>query len=106
MADNKAPLHIDLVKNSNQKSDYFGHYYGRVVRVATLSTRLNACLRTAHRRTRQHLHPGHRDGRAAQAHRLSHRAAGRGQGREARRHRNLLPHGEEREGGRNHHRQR
>ena len=39
MADNKTPLRIDLVKNSNQKSDYFGHYYGRVVRVATLSTR-------------------------------------------------------------------
>ena len=38
MADNKTPLHIDLVKNSNQKSDYFGHYYGRVVRVATLSS--------------------------------------------------------------------
>ena len=39
MADNKTPLRIDLVKNSNQKSDYFGHYYGRVARVATLSTR-------------------------------------------------------------------
>ena len=39
MADNKTVLFVDLVKNSNQKSDNFGRYYGRAVRTQTLSTR-------------------------------------------------------------------
>ena len=39
MADNKTVLFVDLVKNSNQKSDNFGSYYGRAVRTQTLSTR-------------------------------------------------------------------
>ena len=39
MADNKTVLFVDLVKNSNEKSDNFGRYYGRAVRTQTLSTR-------------------------------------------------------------------
>ncbi len=36
---NKSVLHIDVAKNNNQKSDNYGHYYPRVVRIQTLSTR-------------------------------------------------------------------
>ena len=39
MATNKIEMAVDLVKNTNQKSDYFGKYYGRAVRVSTLNTR-------------------------------------------------------------------
>ena len=39
MADNKTVLYVDLVKNSNEKSDNFGRYYGRAVHTQTLSTR-------------------------------------------------------------------
>ena len=39
MADNKTVLFVDLVQNTNQKSDNFGRWYGRAVRTQTLSTR-------------------------------------------------------------------
>ena len=39
MATNKIEMAVDLVKNTNQKSDYLGKYYGRAVRVSTLNTR-------------------------------------------------------------------
>ena len=48
MADNKTVLHVDLVKNSNQKSDNFGRYYGRAVHTQTLSTRALANHIAAH----------------------------------------------------------
>ena len=39
MATNKIEMHVDLVRNTNQKSDYYGKYYGRAVRTSTLNTR-------------------------------------------------------------------
>ena len=100
MADNKTPLRIDLVKNSNQKSDYFGHYYGRVVRVATLSTRAFA------QHIAEHGSIYTLDIVMGVLRKLTDCLIEQLAEREARRHRNVLPHGEEREGRRSHHRRR
>lgn len=39
MADVKKTLHIDIFQNVNQKSENYGHFYPRAVRINTLNTR-------------------------------------------------------------------
>ena len=93
MATNKIEMAVDLVKNTNQKSDYFGKYYGRAVRVSTLNTR------GLSEHISQHLDGGRGGGHPAQAGSVCARARGPGHRREAGRSGNVLPHAGEQEGG-------